>query len=142
MSERVVEVTAGVLTCAGRVLACQRPAGGYHPGKWEFPGGKVEAGESLGECMQRELQEELGIDATVGRLLWRTRHQYRGREPIFLSFFHIAQYRGTVTNRAFAALRWVTVAELSTLDFLDGDREFITQLATGAVRLDAAQPPP
>lgn len=133
MAESFIQVTAGVIARAGMVLVCQRPAGGDHPGKWEFPGGKVESGESLEGGVRRELQEELGIEADVGEVLWRTVHQYPGRAPFVLSFFAIRQYRGTISNRCFADIRWVSVAELDTLDFLEGDREFIALLQSGRV---------
>jgi 8-oxo-dGTP diphosphatase len=137
MADSFVQVTAGVLTRAGSVLACQRAAGGHHPGKWEFPGGKVEPGETLEDGMRRELQEELGIDAEVGRVLWRTEHQYPGRGPFTLIFFAIPTYRGTIANLCFADIRWVAVKELSQFDFLEGDREFIAALQSGRLPLTA-----
>ena len=131
-----MKVTAGVLARGDCVLVCQRPPGGHHPGKWEFPGGKLEPGEDLPACMRRELEEELGIEATVGPVLWETRHQYPDRDPVELTFFRIAQYAGTLTNRVFAALAWVPIEDLATVDFLDGDREFVVQLMRGRIRLD------
>ena len=135
MADSFIQVTAGVIARAGIVLVCQRPAGGHHPGKWEFPGGKVEPGESLEGGMRRELQEELGIEAEVGAVLWRTEHRYPGRDPFVLTFFAVPQYRGTISNRCFADMRWVVVRELGTLDFLEGDRDFIAQLQSGRLRL-------
>jgi 8-oxo-dGTP diphosphatase len=132
----LIQVTAGVLMRGDTVLVCQRRPGGHHPRKWEFPGGKVEAGEGLEEALRRELQEELGIDAQVGRLLWRTRHHYRGRAPMALTFFAISQYTGVLANRCFAAIRWAPVRALHQIDFLAADREFVAQLARGKVRLD------
>lgn len=130
-----IDVTAGVLATAGRVLICQRAAGGYHPGQWEFPGGKVEAGESLEAALHRELQEELGIAAHVGPAVWITAHQYPGRGPFRLTFFSIRRYRGIITNRIFAAIRWEAVDALGSVDFLAGDRDFVNQLMHGAIRL-------
>src|SRR5262245_26536862 len=120
----LVHVTAGVIIRAGQVLVCQRSASGHHPGKWEFPGGKVEPGEDLAACMRRELEEELGIDATVGRVLWRTHHQYPTRDPIELTFLLVPHYQRAIANRVFAAMAWVRIADLTSVDFLDGDREF------------------
>jgi len=134
--ECIVEVTAGVIVRNQTVLVCQRLPGGHHPGKWEFPGGKVEPGESLETCMRRELAEELEVDAIVGRRLWRTQHQYPGRAPFALTFFTIPRFGGTLTNKCFAALRWVSISDLAGVDFLDGDREFVAALACGDVRLD------
>jgi putative transposase len=135
MAECFIQVTAGVIVRDGRVLVCQRAPGGHHPGKWEFPGGKVEPGESLEECLRRELREELGIDATIGALRWTTRHQYPGRDPFVLSFFLVARYTGTLENRIFADVRWTSVDALGGFDFLEGDREFVAALAAGSVRL-------
>ena len=135
MAEHRVLVTAGVIVRANTVLVCQRPEGGHHPGKWEFPGGKVEAGETLEAGMRRELQEELGIDATVGRQLWQSEHQYPGRAPFTLTFFAIPHFTGTPTNRIFAAIRWVPIADLPTIDFLAGDREFVDAVASGRVEI-------
>ncbi len=135
MTAKAVEVTAAVIARGDTVLVCQRPAGGHHPGKWEFPGGKVEPGETPEEGMRRELQEELGIDAEVGTALWRTEHQYPGRTPFVLTFFAIPRYWGTVTNRCFADMRWLPLADLRTLDFLEGDREFIAAVEAGSIRL-------
>ena len=132
----MIQVTAGVIARAGTVLVCQRPAGGHHPGKWEFPGGKVEPGERIEDGMRRELREELGIEAQVGAVLWCTTHQYPGRAPFVLTFFAVPQYRGTLTNRCFADMRWVAVDELGTLDFLEGDREFIAHLQSGRLPPD------
>ena len=136
MADSFIRVTAGVIAHHGTVLVCQRAAGGHHAGKWEFPGGKVEPGEGLQDGMRRELEEELGIDAEIGAVLWRTEHQYAGRAPFVLTFFSITGYRGTITNRCFADMRWVPAVELGTLDFLEGDREFITQLQAGRVRVE------
>jgi len=124
----VTEVVAGVIVLDGHVLACQRRPEAEHPGKWEFPGGKVESGESLPQALRRELQEELAIDATVGKQLWRTTCLYPGRQPIVLSFFLINEYAGVLMNRQFAALRWARLGTLSALDWLDGDLKFVVWL--------------
>jgi len=129
------EVVAGVIIRDRRVLICQRRAGGHHPGKWEFAGGKVEPHEGLEAALRRELQEELGIDATIGALLWRTTHQYAGGEPFVLSFFEVERYTGVLSNRQFAALRWAQLGTLAGIDFLAADREFVTQLEAGGLEM-------
>jgi 8-oxo-dGTP diphosphatase len=106
--------------------------------KWEFPGGKAEPGERAADCLRRELREELGIDPIVGRLLWRTVHRYPDRAPFALSFLAVRGYRGVLTNRAFAALRWVPVGGLTEIDFLEGDREFVAEILRGDVSLVGA----
>jgi 8-oxo-dGTP diphosphatase len=123
-----VDVSAGILLRDGRVLACQRPLDQSHPGKWEFPGGKREAGETMAECLRRELHEELGIEAEVGRELWQSVHTYPGRPPVALVFFRVDRFAGEPRNRVFADIRWVALAELPALDFLAADRELIARL--------------
>ncbi len=135
MATRVIEVTAGVLVHDGRVLVGQRPAGTRHAGKWEFPGGKVEPGESLPECLRRELHEELGIDADVGARLWRAVHHYPDGPDVAVTFFRVAAYRGRLGNQHFALLQWVTLADLPTMDVLDADRAFVAALGRGDVSL-------
>jgi 8-oxo-dGTP diphosphatase len=125
-----VDVSAGILVRDGKVLACQRPLDQSHPGKWEFPGGKREPGETMAECLHRELHEELGIDAEVGRELWQSQHTYPGRPTVALTFFRVDRFAGEPQNIVFAEIRWVAIADLAGLDFLAADRELIAQLPT------------
>jgi 8-oxo-dGTP diphosphatase len=131
----LVEVSAGIIVDARRVLVCRRRSDQPHPLKWEFPGGKREAGESMEDCLRRELREELGIEAQVGPEMWRTDYVYPERAPVALVFFLVPAYRGTIENRVFGELRWVSMAELAQLDFLEADRELIERLARGEILL-------
>lgn len=130
----MVEVAAGILVRAREVLACQRRATDAHPGKWEFPGGKRDAAETLEQCLQRELAEELGIEAVIGPRIWRNRHVYPAIE-VDLSFYLVSRFHGPIDNRNFASLAWVRVGELSSLDFLDADRPLVEQIDSGALVL-------
>ena len=121
----VVEVGAGVILRNEQVLVCQRRPDGPHPLKWEFPGGKRQTDESLPQCVRRELHEELGIDAAVGAEIWRTRHHYRPDRSVDLFFFRITAFTGEISNRVFAAVRWITRGELHTVDFLEADRGLV-----------------
>lgn len=125
----VLAVAAGVILRGDTVLVCQRQADGSHPLKWEFPGGKRQPGESLPQCLRRELHEELAIDAVVGDELWRTRHYYQVDRAVDLYFFQVAAFAGDPSNRVFASIRWVGRAELATLDFLEADRALVEFLA-------------
>jgi 8-oxo-dGTP diphosphatase len=125
-----VDVSAGILVRDGLILACQRPANQSHPGKWEFPGGKREPGETTAECLRRELREELGIEAEVGPQLWQSEHTYPGRAPVALTFFRVDHFGGEPRNLVFADMRWVALADLARLDFLAADRELIDLLPT------------
>lgn len=127
----MLQVTAGILADRGSILVCQRAASGDHAGKWEFPGGKREVGETLQECLRRELEEELGIEARVGREVWRKQHRYPGREELELVFYAIAEIRGEIRNRAFAALCWMPIGSLFSLDFLAADRAVVAAIDRG-----------
>ena len=132
----LVEVSAGILVQAGRLLVCQRRPDQPHASQWEFPGGKREAGESMEACLHRELREELGIDVDVGSVLWRTEHTYAGRAALSLVFFRVPAYRGAIDNRVFAEVRWVDLDELPRLDFLEADRSLIARLVRREIRLE------
>ncbi|MFI5395359.1 MAG: (deoxy)nucleoside triphosphate pyrophosphohydrolase [Candidatus Binatia bacterium] len=139
MSSVLTQVVAGVLVRDGHVLICQRSAAGHHPGRWEFPGGKVEAGEGLEEALRRELREELAIEISVGSPLWQTQYHYPGRNPFVLTFFPVPNYIGNVANRVFAAVQWAALGSLASFDFLEADREFVAQLASGRIELTASR---
>ena len=124
-------VVAAVIETEGRILVCQRKRGSRHALKWEFPGGKVEHGEEPRAALVRELQEELAIEATIGKEMVRYEHSYPGREPILLIFFRVNQFTGTLTNVVFETIEWATHPRLANYDFLDGDLDFVRRLARG-----------
>jgi mutator protein MutT len=125
----MLTVVAGVIRdAAGRVLICQRSREDTHALKWEFPGGKVEQGEKPGEALVRELREELGIEAKLGRELSRFRHRYGQRAPFQLIFFDVPQYDGTPVNNVFERIEWEEPQRLADYDFLDADVAFVRKL--------------
>jgi 8-oxo-dGTP diphosphatase len=123
-------VTAGILTKGDRILICQRHRLDPYALQWEFPGGKVQAGEGLRASLRRELAEELFIDAEVGDEVFRLRHRYPDRY-VEVIFFAVRAYRGEVRNRVFEAVKWAPRAELAAYDFLEADRELVARLARG-----------
>ena len=125
-------VVAGLIERDGQILICRRRAGQQHPLKWEFPGGKIEAGEEPGEALRRELNEELGIEIEASDEITRFDYQYPARDPILLIFFRVKRYAGIPENRIFAEVRWVKPADLPQFDFLEGDVPFVRELAAGA----------
>ncbi len=129
--EAALRVAAGVIFRGRSVLVCRRKLGGAHPGKWEFPGGKLEAGESPADCVRRELREELGITAEPGREICHTRHIYPQGPTCDLVFVHVRHYDGTPVNNCFAEIRWAEPRELAALDFLEADRAFVGMLQDG-----------
>ena len=129
--EETLTVTAGILCADGCICICQRRAGGPFPLQWEFPGGKVEEGEDLAAALQRELAEELGIEACIGPELCRVTHRYPQGPTVHLVFFLVKGYRGEMVNQAFASVRWVTPEELTSFDFLEADRKVVRRIAAG-----------
>ena len=115
------------------LLICQRKAAGDFPGKWEFPGGKIEPGETPEAALRRELQEELGIVAEIGEEVWRVEHQYPGHDAVLVLFFAVRRYQGTMENRIFQQISWVSHQELLQYDFLKADRALIERIAAGEV---------
>lgn len=115
----------------GAVLIGRRRADQVHAGKWEFPGGKVEAGETPMAALERELEEELGLHEVRAHEVLRYEYAYPGRAPVRLVFFRVTAYRGTVDGAQFAELRWEPPAGLAAFDFLAGDERIVRELAAG-----------
>ncbi len=126
-----MNVVAAIIERDGRVLVCQRKQGQSHAGKWEFPGGKVEAGEDFTAALKRELREELGIAATVGPEITRYSFAYPGKTAIQLVFYQVTEFAGEPVNLIFQQIRWERKRDLPSLDFLEGDVEFVKRLASG-----------
>ena len=122
---------AALILREGTVLICQRRPDQPMALKWEFPGGKVEEGESAEQALRRELDEELGIAADIGHRVAHTLHTYRSGSAIDLQFFAVHQFQGEMTNRIFNDLRWCPLRELPHYDFLAADRDLIRDLAAG-----------
>jgi 8-oxo-dGTP diphosphatase len=113
------------------VLICQRKADQPMSLKWEFPGGKIEAGESSEDALARELNEELGIKAVIGRRVAQVRHKYRNGAAIDLQFFVVSEFDGALENRIFNDVRWAPLTELPGYDFLAADLGLIRDLSEG-----------
>ncbi len=99
--------------------------------QWEFPGGKIEAGESAEQALKRELDEELGITAEIGARVTHIRHNYRHGGAVDLQFFSVQRFEGELDNRIFHQVKWVKLEELPGYDFLAADRNLIRDLAAG-----------
>lgn len=124
-------VAAALIVRAGEVLICQRRPDQPMALQWEFPGGKIEAGESPEQALARELDEELGIQAKVGVNVTHIRHNYRHGGAVDLQFFAVHEFTGELQNRIFQQLRWVRLEDLPSYDFLAADRGLIRDLAAG-----------
>jgi 8-oxo-dGTP diphosphatase len=109
------------------VLIAERPEGKHMAGRWEFPGGKVIAGESERAALARELAEELGIEVSAARPLMRARHTYADR-TVELSLWIIERFTGVPRPLDRQRLKWVAPAELGDADLLEADRPFVEAL--------------
>jgi 8-oxo-dGTP diphosphatase len=130
----VLHVVAAILwDAAGRVLVNERPAGKSMAGYWEFPGGKLEPGESEAECVTRELREELGVAVRAQHALCSLTHQYAERF-VLLGVHVIDHYVGQATGIEGQQLRWASLAELDQLQLLPADLPIIETLRRAALR--------
>jgi len=116
---------------ATEILICQRKPDQPMSLKWEFPGGKVEDGETSEQALARELDEELGITARIGRQVARVRHKYRNGGVIDLQFFLVDEFKGSLENRIFNDMRWSPLPALVEYDFLAADLGLIKDLSEG-----------
>jgi len=124
-------VSAAIIISKGKVLLGQRRKGDRHPFKWEFPGGKVEHGESPRQALVRELREELQIEAKIGPEIARYEHDYPSGSRVHLLFFAVTEFTGQPMARVFEQISWVDLTALPTIDFLQGDIDFVKRLARG-----------
>ncbi len=124
-------VSAALIVQDGRVLIGQRRKGDRHSLKWEFPGGKVESGETPQQGLVRELREELCIEATVGAEVARYQHDYPGGTSVLLLFYAVTQFLGEPASLVFEQIKWASLESLPEYDFLDGDLDFVRRIARG-----------
>jgi 8-oxo-dGTP diphosphatase len=129
---KTVRLVAAALILRGdEVLVCQRRPDQPLGSKWEFPGGKIEPGETAEEALRRELKEELDIDATIGTPVAHVRHNYRSGGAVDLQFFLVREYSGEVANLIFQDVRWSPLRNLPEYDFVTADRNLVRDLAAG-----------
>jgi len=127
MSIKVCRVTAAVIEKDGRILIAKRRKGDLHGGRWEFPGGKIDLGETPEECLERELREELGIEAEIGEEICRTSFSYM-LVPLELIVFSARHVSGEFRALDHDEIKWVTPAELDKFDFVKADITVVKKL--------------
>ncbi|MBS0579887.1 MAG: (deoxy)nucleoside triphosphate pyrophosphohydrolase [Proteobacteria bacterium] len=124
-------VAAALYDARGRVLIAERPAGKHMAGRWEFPGGKVDAAESERAALERELREELGVELESAQPIMRLTHAYADRE-VELSLWLVGSYRGVPHPLEAQRLKWVAPEQLTQEDILEADRPFVEALQARA----------
>ena len=126
---KTIRVTAAVICRDGCVFATARGYGNYRGG-WEFPGGKIEPGETPQEALRREIREELDTDILVGELIDTVEYDY----PTFhlsMDCFWCTIREGNLTLREAEAARWLTAENLDSVDWLPADRSLIEKIRSG-----------
>ena len=124
-------VVAALIVQDGKLLVCQRTRHQTMPLKWEFPGGKIEEGEQPRDALRRELDEELGIQATIGDEVARIQHEYPNGGMVELRFYIVSDYKGELENRIFKDMQWAGPKDLPKFDFLEADLTLVNDLAAG-----------
>ena len=122
-----VRVAAGLVFDSGRLLITQRPAEKHLGGLWEFPGGKLDSGESYPDCLRRELREELGIEVAVGPMLAAIEHAYP-EKTVRIHFFRCALTSGVPSAIECADLEWVTADQLDQFIFPPADAGILGEI--------------
>lgn len=122
-----LHVTAAVLRRGGLVLVAQRSKPAWLAGKWEFPGGKIEPGETGEACLARELREELGVEVEVGRLVGIFEHDYP-RLRVALHAYEATLLNGEPSPHDHAAIEWVEPGAFHGLDWAPADLPIVEAL--------------
>lgn len=130
MSQRLLRVAAGIVPHDGRYLLQRRPAGTHMAGFWEFPGGKLEEGETPAAALAREMREELGVEIDGVRPLWVIRHAYDDRE-VELHFLAARIAAGVPRALQADAIGWYAPEAMPGLPILPADLEIVARLVPG-----------
>lgn len=121
------QVTAAIWLQGGDVFIAKRPSGDKLENKWEFPGGKVEDGETPQACLQREMAEEFGITVAVGDFFGRSVYNYESGQIELLAYFISYQF-GELVMRAHDEIKWVGMDNMDGFDFAPADMPLVAQL--------------
>ena len=134
----MIRVAVGIILSNGKgggrrsVLLCQRKETSKYPLKWEFPGGKVEHGEEVADCLSRELGEELGVTIGPSKLFHTQEALYPDSGHYEVYYYLVDGMTGTPLNRVFHTIKWVDLRDLPSYDILEGNRDVIGKLIATA----------
>ncbi|OGB97646.1 hypothetical protein A3F06_03900 [candidate division TM6 bacterium RIFCSPHIGHO2_12_FULL_36_22] len=126
------KVIAALIIHKGNILIAQKAKNDSLCGKWEFPGGKVEIGETDQECLKRELYEELGINATIGTYFMSSFFEHNNTSYEMRTYW-VSSFTGEFFLYEHSAIKWVTPKELSTFDMPDPDKPIVKALENCAL---------
>lgn len=121
-------VVAAVIEKDGRILIAKRKKGKMHPGKWEFPGGTLEEGETPEQCLERELLEELTLITEIGDFMCSTEYTYTPEFTVKLLVYHTTVISGSFDLHAHDEIRWVKPTDLVMYDFPEADGPIVEKL--------------
>lgn len=127
---KAIDVAAALIFHEGKLLISQRRPDDHLPNLWEFPGGKVEPGETFESCLAREIREELGVEIAVGRLVEDLIHAYP-EKTVRLRFYQCRMVSGSPEAIHVQAIRWISREELTQIDFPEADAQLIERLSSG-----------
>lgn len=122
----MIEVTAAIIRKADKFLICQRPEGKSCANLWEFPGGKIEPGETGEDCIIRECREELGVTIRVLEKITDVIHDYPDRS-VHLHFYLAEIAEGTLTRKEHNALAWIRSEDIPRYPFCPADAKMLRQ---------------
>ena len=132
----MIDVTAAILVKDGKILIAKRKPEDKQPDKWEFPGGKIEAGETAPQCLKREMQEEFGIDVRVGKFLGESIYHYPHAHGSIRLLAYLAQWQaGDLALKEHADYAWVQCDQLEGFDFTSADLPFVRKLVSGQIKI-------
>jgi len=123
------QVTAAVIEKEGKILIAQRRKGRTLGGRWEFPGGKIEPGETAEACLKRELKEEFDIESEVGKFIIASQFRYC-LVPIELLAYRVKHISGEFKVKEHEEIRWVSPSDLTSYDFTPADKPIVALLSS------------
>ena len=124
----MTQAAVAILQKEKRILICQRKKDARYALKWEFPGGKVEEGESFFECAKREVREELSIAIDAFDRSESQINRYDDGGVFEVTYFFVSRFEGVLVNNAFEQIRWVTLDQLRSLDILEGNKPLVSRM--------------
>lgn len=126
-TKKIIDVTAAIIRKGNRFLCAQRKDSSEQAGKWEFPGGKIEIGETPESCLERELYEEFNIQASCGEFLCENTHDY-GDKIVKLKAYFIESTQGNFQLLAHKDIKWLTCDTMLKLDWAEADLPIVHEL--------------